>query len=115
METLSIFGLEKTSMSFSAGETIFQIGDEANKMYIVREGEVEIYINDQCVETLPQNGVFGEMALIDKRPRSATAIAKTDCQLFAIDEKVFLAHIRNTPVFAIQIMRVLVDRIHRQT
>ncbi|MCP4405931.1 MAG: cyclic nucleotide-binding domain-containing protein [bacterium] len=115
MEQLHVFGLEKTLMRFSAGQNIFQKGDLADKMYIVKEGEVDIFISEKCVETLTKDGVFGEMALLDASPRGATAVAKSNCRLLAIDEKHFLSHIRKTPVFAIQIMRVLADRLRRQT
>ena len=115
MEQLHVFGLEKTLMTFSAGHTIFHKGDLADKMYIVKEGEVDIFLGETCVETLTRNGSFGEMALLDASSRSATAVAKTDCRLFAIDERHFLSHLRRTPVFAIQIMRILADRLRQQT
>ena len=51
------------------------------------------------------------MALIDDRPRSATAIAKTDCQLAAIDENRFMFMVENTPFFALEIMRVMAHRL----
>ncbi len=115
MEQLHVFGLEKTLMRFPAGQTIFHKGDLADMLYIVKEGEVDIFLGETYVETLTKNGDFGEMALLDASPRSATAVAKTDCGLLAIDEKHFLSHIRKTPVFAIQIMRVIADRLRRQT
>jgi CRP/FNR family cyclic AMP-dependent transcriptional regulator len=114
-ETLHVFGLEKTIVNFSAGDTIFDKNDEGDAMYIVKEGEVEIYIRDDFVVTRGKNGVFGEMALLDNSPRSAKVVAKTDCKLHAIREEDFLSHIRKTPFFAIQIMRILADRLREQT
>ncbi len=60
-------------------------------------------------------GVFGEMALIDKAPRSATAVAVTDSQVVAVGEKRFMYLIQQTPYFALEIMHVLADRLRRNT
>ncbi|MAU00875.1 MAG: hypothetical protein CL608_27335 [Anaerolineaceae bacterium] len=51
------------------------------------------------------------MALVDDSPRSATAVAKTDCRLVPLDEKAFLDHIHRTPFFALQVMRILTNRL----
>jgi CRP-like cAMP-binding protein len=55
------------------------------------------------------------MALIDSEPRSATAIAAADCKLAAIGEKRFLRLIEQTPIFALQIMRVMTERLRRRS
>jgi|SRR5215471_9422504 len=60
------------------GDVIFKDGDAPDKMYVVISGVVEIHLRDAVIETVPQGGTFGEMALIDSSPRSATVIAKTD-------------------------------------
>jgi CRP/FNR family cyclic AMP-dependent transcriptional regulator len=59
-------------------------------MYVVRSGNVEIERNGEVIETLSGGSIFGEMALIDGSPRSATARAKTACELAPISEKSFL-------------------------
>lgn len=53
------------------------------------------------------------MALVDRTARSATAVAKTDCKLVALDETRFKSHVHRTPFFAIQVMRVMADRLRR--
>jgi CRP-like cAMP-binding protein len=58
-------------------------------------------------------GIFGEMALIDHRERSADVIAKTDVRVAAIDQKRFLYLVRNHPFFAIEVMKVMTDRLRR--
>jgi CRP-like cAMP-binding protein len=65
------------------------------------------------METLSGGGVFGEMALIDGSPRSATVRAKTDCEVAPINEKTFLFLVHETPFFAIAVMRTLADRLRR--
>ncbi|MGE0679461.1 MAG: cyclic nucleotide-binding domain-containing protein [Candidatus Binatia bacterium] len=113
MSTLDLFRNARDFESYSAGHIVFHAGDPGNKMYIVKEGEVEIIINDKVIETVGPSGVVGEMALIDSRPRSATVRAKTDCQLVPIDEKRFTFLIQQTPYFSLQVMRVLVERVRK--
>jgi len=55
--------------------------------------------------------IFGEMALIDDEPRSATAIAATDVELVPVSEKQFLFLVSQTPYFALKVMRVLATRL----
>jgi hypothetical protein len=55
--------------------------------------------------------IFGEMALIDNAPRSATAIAASDAKLVPVSEKQFLFLISNTPYFALNVMRVMARRL----
>jgi CRP/FNR family transcriptional regulator, cyclic AMP receptor protein len=71
-------------------------------------------VRDAVVETVGEDGFFGEMALIDHSPRSATAIAKTDCTLVKIDERQFLFLVQETPFFAIIMMRTMAGRIRRR-
>jgi CRP/FNR family cyclic AMP-dependent transcriptional regulator len=82
-------------------------------MYVVRSGEIEIKRDGVVVESLSAGGIFGEMALIDGSPRSATARAKTDCELAPINEKSFLFFVHETPFFAIAVMRTLAERLRR--
>jgi CRP/FNR family cyclic AMP-dependent transcriptional regulator len=100
-------------ISFRSGDVIFQEGEQGDKMYILQSGEVEIAINGKIVETLSQEGIFGEMALIDGSPRSATARAKTHCEVAPISEKNFLFLVDEMPHFALSVMRTLVDRLRR--
>jgi len=97
----------------AAGTTIFSAGDERDHMYAVLEGQVDIVVNGRVVETVESGGIFGEMALIDKEPRTATALARTDAKVVAVDERRFLFLIQQTPNFALHVMRVLSDRLRR--
>ena len=60
---------------------------------------------------LAANDIFGEMALIDNQPRSATAVAVTDVELVPVSEKQFLFLVGQTPYFALKVMRVLAQRL----
>ena len=98
---------------YAAGDVIFAEGDKGDAMFVVRTGEVTIERGGRVMETLSGGGVFGEMALIDGLPRSATVRAKTDCEVAPINEKTFLFLVHETPFFAIAVMRTLADRLRR--
>ncbi|MGC2410280.1 MAG: cyclic nucleotide-binding domain-containing protein [Methyloceanibacter sp.] len=98
---------------FAASEVIFSEGDKGDAMYVVRSGEVVIERGGRPMETLGGGGIFGEMALIDGSPRSATVRAKTDCVVAPINEKSFLFLVHETPFFAIAVMRTLANRLRR--
>jgi CRP/FNR family transcriptional regulator, cyclic AMP receptor protein len=96
---------------FKAGDVIFRQGDPAQELFIVQSGEVEIRLGNRVLETLPQFSIFGEMALIDNAPRSATAVAASDAKLVPVSEKQFLFLISNTPYFALNVTRVMARRL----
>lgn len=100
-------------VSFAAGTTIFNAGDPGDRMYVVKEGEVEIRLGDQVVERIGPEGIFGELALIDHEPRSATAVASEDTSLYPVDQRMFLFMVDETPFFAISVMRVMSERLRR--
>jgi CRP-like cAMP-binding protein len=65
----------------------------------------------RIIATFGPDDVFGEMALIDKAPRMATAMAITDNVLATIDEHIFLFLVHETPRFALSVMSVMSDRL----
>ena len=97
--------------SFKAGSVIFREGDAANELFVVKSGQVRIQIGNRTVTELGQESIFGEMALIDSEPRSATATAITDVELVPVSEKQFLFLVSQTPYFALKVMRVLAQRL----
>ena len=113
MKLPNIFEKNVVPLFYTAGSTIFEIGQPRDLMFIVQEGEVEIRIGNKVVETVGVDGFFGEMALIDGGTRSATAIAKTDCKLVPITEKQFLFMVQETPFFALRVMRTLTARLRQ--
>ena len=114
MPTFPIFNHEPDVRSVRAGEVIFAEGEPDNDlMYAVLEGEVEIIRQAQLLETIAPGGVFGEMALLDAQPRSASAIAKTDGRVAAISEKRFTLLVSQNPHFALDLMRLLAKRVRR--
>ena len=99
--------------SFAAGDVIFSQGDEGASMYIIVDGDVEVAYDEQRSVRLGAGESFGEMSLIDKRPRSATVTAATDVTLAPISQGAFLVLVHDTPYFALEVMRSLSDRLRR--
>jgi CRP/FNR family cyclic AMP-dependent transcriptional regulator len=97
--------------SAKAGEVIFKEGDKADQLFAIKSGEIAIQLGNRTLAELSANSIFGEMALIDDAPRSATAVAKTDVELVPISEKQFLFLVSQTPFFALKVMRVLARRL----
>jgi CRP-like cAMP-binding protein len=113
LTTIDLFKNDKNFITIPAGEVIFQQGGVADRMYAIVEGEVEISIDGKLIDTTGVGGIVGEMALISASPRSATAIAKTECKLVPVDEKRFTFLVQQTPYFAISVMKIMVERIRK--
>ena len=100
---------------FSAGEIVFHEGDLGNEMYIVQEGKVEILRlgsdGPQRLALLEKGDFFGEMAILDELPRTATAAAVSDARLVEINGATFDQMLRANPEIAIRIMRKLSLRV----
>jgi CRP/FNR family transcriptional regulator, cyclic AMP receptor protein len=97
--------------SAKAGEVIFKEGDAAEQLFVIKSGDVTIRSGNRTLAELSTNHIFGEMAMIDDAPRSATAVARTDVELVPISEKQFLFLVSQTPFFALKVMRVLARRL----
>ncbi|SRR5579871_19636 len=96
---------------FKAGDVIFREGDEARDLFVIKSGQVRVQIGNRTVAELAADSIFGEMALIDSEPRSATVVATTDVELVPVSEKQFLFLVSQTPFFALKVMRVLAQRL----
>jgi len=104
-------GAGAPTRSYKAGDIIFRQGDPAEELFIVKSGKVEIRLGNRLLDTLPELSIFGEMALIDRSPRSATVVAATDTTVVPVGEKQFLFLVSRTPHFALNVMRVLAQRL----
>ena len=111
--TVDLFRNEGETEEHRAGEVLFREGDRGDAMFVILEGKVELRVNGTVFETLGPGGVLGEMALIDQSPRVASAVALTDVTLARVAEKRFLYMVQETPYFALQIMRLMSDRLRR--
>ena len=98
-------------VEFAALSAIFEEGAQGDCMYVLLEGEVTISINGTDIWQLRAGEIFGEMALIDHRPRSATATARTSVRVARIDDARFMFMVQQTPFFSLHVMRVMANRL----
>jgi CRP-like cAMP-binding protein len=103
------------SEDYPAGTTVFTQGDPADCMYVVASGNVTLTIDGRVVETVGPGGLFGEMAVIEREPRSGTAVADTDTTVIGIDKRRFWFLVQETPYFAEIVMKVMASRLRRET
>jgi CRP-like cAMP-binding protein len=113
MATLHLFRNAPEVIAVAAGKYIFRIGEAAKVMYVIIEGEVDLMLGDTVVETAREGAFIGEMALIDDEPRSASARARSNCRVFPIDEARFQSLVKETPFFALQVMKTLARRLRK--
>jgi len=112
---LGALGGAERHLEFNMGDIIFNAGEPGGEMYVVTSGTVAMRARGELLETVDTGGIFGEMALVDQEPRSATAVAVTACELVPIDEKRFQELLRREPGFGLQVMRVMAERLRRRT
>jgi CRP-like cAMP-binding protein len=96
---------------FAQGANIMREGQAGACAYIVKTGRVAISIRESAVEVVNAGGTFGEMALVDQSPRTASATAETDCELLAIDRPSLLEALKQQPAFAMAMLRAIADRL----
>jgi CRP/FNR family transcriptional regulator, cyclic AMP receptor protein len=99
------------TVKFAENARIMEEGAMGDHMYIVLDGKVVIAIGRKIVEKLSAGGIFGEMSLIDRSPRTATAVAKTDCTLLAFDRKAMARLVESDPSIGMAMMRAVAGRI----
>jgi len=99
-------------IALSGGDTLFKTGEPGESLYVVRSGEVELFIRDTAGQkialAIAETGeVFGELALLDRGPRTATAIALTDCELLELDRDDLLLLFQKSPNAALRLLAAM--------
>jgi len=99
-------------VTVGGGDFLFREGDPADALYIVRKGVLRIVSGSIVYETVKPGGIVGEMGIVEQGGRrSASVIAGTRAELEKIDRSGFLALIRSTPDFALEVMQVMARRL----
>jgi len=97
------------------GEVIACQGEEGDCMFVVQEGEVDILVNDNGTEVLlrtaGRNEVLGEMAIFEKKPRSATIRARGRARVLSLDKRNFLRRINEDPSLAYRMIETSSRRV----
>lgn len=111
MDLLAHFQGARNVVSVPAGGVLFAEGDPATNMYILLEGQADICVGGDVVESALPPALLGEMALIDRSTRSATVVSRGNCKLVSIDIKQFDLLVRESPEFARQVMTIMAGRL----
>jgi len=99
------------------GEKIFEQNEreipliKRSKVYLLLKGEVALSANGKALGSVRPGEIFGEMAVITHAPRSASAQAKADSSVIALDDKAFQAGLAKKPQFALMMMSVMIHRL----
>ncbi len=104
--------------SFGANETIFHLGDPGHSMMAIVVGTVRISLpipkgREIILGDLASGELFGEIALLDGKPRSANATALTKCELMVLDRRDLLPSLQRNPIACINLMQLICARIRR--
>ena len=99
-------------LTIPQGHTLFHTGDPGDALFIVRTGEIELFIKDtagqKIVLTTAQAGdMFGEVAMLDYGSRTATALALTDCELLELDREDLVLLFQRQPEAALHMLSAL--------
>ena len=98
--------------TLAAGDTLFRTGEPGDSLYIVRAGEIELFIKDTAGQKIALavagvGEVFGELALLDRGPRTATAVALDDTELLALDRDDLLLLFQKSPNAALRLLAAM--------
>lgn len=101
--------------TFQAGDKIFKEGDEGDVAYVVQSGEVEIIKvndnNEEVIGVIGVGGIFGEMALIDSKPRMAMARTSKSATIIVVTKQMFDEKMKSVDPFIRGLLNIFVDQI----
>ncbi len=98
-------------LSFPPNHTIFTQGQEGQSLYILVSGRVKIHNGDRVLARLEQGACFGEMAVFDSEPRSASVTTLESCDCLTLTQQQLYEAIDETPGIAINLIRLMSRRI----
>ncbi|MBF9018610.1 MULTISPECIES: cyclic nucleotide-binding domain-containing protein [unclassified Oceanispirochaeta] len=109
---------KKMTQHISPGETIFKEGELGNVMYVIMDGDIEIRkktgkASYKTLIVLKKGDFFGEMAIIERKPRTASAVARTQCKLIMLDTDAFYAMVEKSSDFAVKMIKTLSSRLRK--
>lgn len=118
--TLRHLATDLTLRYFAQGDTIFHEGDPGEVLYLVKAGQVRIFVHGNGQETSVilfgrPGDIFGELAIVDGLPRSANATAMINTWVYTLDREQFRAHMRRSPQLALNFMKLLTVRVRYNT
>lgn len=107
--------VQKFGKKVMAGTVLFKDGEAGHQMFVIHSGKIKITKNigdvEKTLAILPAGEFFGEMAILNDEPRTATAIVEEDSQLLVIDPKTFEAMIKGNSEIALRMIKKLSQRL----
>jgi CRP-like cAMP-binding protein len=94
-----------------AGEIVLRAGEEGDAMYVVLSGRVGLYKADACVAEFKEGAHFGEVSLVDRAPRSATAKVLSDARLLRLKREHLYALVQREPELAVKLLWSFADTL----
>jgi len=118
-EELALISAITAEKDFTKEEVVFKEGEAGDAFYLVLEGQIRIskYVigaGEEALAILDKGSYFGEMALIDEFPRSASAIAHTDCRLLLMDKADFSHLLSNHKELAYKLLWVFCQTLSQR-
>ena len=109
------FGPEEFNRNYAKDSMLFAEGEPGNELFIIQKGSVKIAKivddNEVLLAVLKAGDIFGEMALLEAKPRAASAVAYEDCQVLAVNRANFQRMISSQPQLIAKLTTLLADRI----
>jgi len=125
LSELGVLDVEKllnhsNTKTYPANTIIINEGDESNSFYIIKEGKVKVFVSDEdgkevILNILEKDQYFGELALLDDQPRSASVITARKSILYVISKSDFIGFVKSEPVIAFNLIRSLTRQIRSLT
>ena len=104
-QKLGLFQHAPNTVVYPPHTTVFREGEEGHVMYAIKRGRLEVRVHGRVIDTLGEDEVFGEMALLEGTTRSATVVTLEETELVEITAAQFYILVRQNPDFALQLMR----------
>lgn len=117
---LRLLAYTSDPLTFEDGQTLFRMGDKGDAAYLIVTGEAEVSIpvagdDDLPVARLSAGDIVGEIAMLCDVPRTATVRASGELQTLKIKKEPFIQLLRQYPEVALEMLRVLSERLHHTT
>lgn len=116
---LKLFAIMGQTLTYRAGERVFEKGDDGDAAYVILSGSVDVLIPTETAETtvavLGAREIFGEMAVLCDQARSTAIAAHDDLQVLRLDRQAMMSMLHEFPDVALELIKVLASRLESTT
>jgi CRP-like cAMP-binding protein len=116
---LKLLAFTSERLTYGPGQDLFKQGDPGDAAYIIIDGEAEVIVDtptgELVVASMRRNDFVGDIAILCDVPRTATVRARTPLCTLVVTKDLFFRLVTEFPDMAVEIMRVLAQRVHKTT